>query len=152
MEAAEHVVVHEHQRSHDLVAVTQREGLELRHIVLLLKSPLARESNGHDVGVHEEPFQLKRQPLRRNVVPTRGARERQFKRLFVCGAKLFEALEVELKNRGIAGTLHGSFDLLPHVTRPRTHRREQRRFVGHRFLGPQARRKANEKTAEEESR
>ena len=152
MKAAKYVVMHEHQRSHNVVAQVQREGLELGHVVLLFKSPLARQSNGHDIGVHEEPLQFKRQPLRRIAVLARRAWERQFKRLFVFGAKLFEALEVELKNRGVARTRHSSFDLPAHVTRPRIHGCEERGFVGHRFLGPHARRKANENTAEEESR
>ncbi len=152
MEAAKHVIVHEHQRSHDLVVAAQREGLELGYVVLLFKSPLACEPDGHNIGVHEEPVQLKGQPLWRNTVPACGARKRQFKRLLVFRAKLFEARVVELKNRGIAWTLYSSFDLPPHVTRPRIHGCEEGGFVGHRFLGPHARREANEKTAEEESR
>ena len=86
MEAAKHMVVHEHQRSHHLVVQAQRECLELGHVVLFFKTTLIRQSDGHNIGVHKKPFQLERHPLRRNASPALGAWERQFKGLLVFGA------------------------------------------------------------------
>ena len=132
MEAAKHVVVHEHQRSHDLVVAGQREGLELGHVCLLFKSPLARQSNGHHIGVHEEPFQLKCQPLWRNTVAARG-REASIQTTACLPREAVRSARsrvVEPRHRLDA---RQQLRLAPHVTRPRAHGSKQRGFVGHDF-------------------